>query len=79
MDYTTSQLGGGAFPNAKVVGGMDVADEDSDPMDCDGHGTSVSGIIAGPNGVAPDAKIVALKACTVVGYCFVDSVAAALR
>ncbi|MEP6471029.1 MAG: S8 family serine peptidase, partial [Acidobacteriota bacterium] len=61
VDYTITQLGGGAFPNAKVVGGMDTADEDSDPMDCDGHGTSVAGIIAGPNGVAPDAKIVAIK------------------
>ena len=61
VDYTVAQLGGGAFPNSKVVGGMDTADEDSDPMDCDGHGTSVSGVIAGPNGVAPDAKIVAIK------------------
>ena len=62
VDYSTAQLGGGTFPNAKVVGGMDVADEDNDPMDCDGHGTSVSGVIAGPAGVAPAAKIVALKA-----------------
>jgi subtilisin-like proprotein convertase family protein len=61
VDYTVPQLGGAPFPNAKVVGGMDVADEDNDPMDCDGHGTSVSGIIAGPTGVAPDAKIVAIK------------------
>jgi subtilisin-like proprotein convertase family protein len=61
VDYTVAQLGGAPFPNAKVVGGMDTADEDSDPMDCDGHGTSVSGVIAGPNGVAPDAKIVAIK------------------
>jgi subtilisin-like proprotein convertase family protein len=61
VDYTISQLGGAPFPNSKVVGGMDTADEDSDPMDCDGHGTSVSGVIAGPNGVAPDAKIVAIK------------------
>ena len=61
VDYTAPQLGGGTFPNSKVIGGMDVADEDSDPMDCDGHGTSVSGVIAGPNGVAPDAKIVAIK------------------
>ncbi|MDQ5841787.1 MAG: S8 family serine peptidase, partial [Chloroflexota bacterium] len=63
VDYTVTQLGGSPFPNAKVVGGMDTADEDSDPMDCDedGHGTSVSGIIAGPTGVAPDAKIVAIK------------------
>jgi subtilisin family serine protease len=30
-------------------------------------------------GVAPDATIVGLKACTIVGYCFADSVAAALR
>jgi subtilisin family serine protease len=30
-------------------------------------------------GVAPEATIVALKACTVAGYCFADSVAAALR
>ena len=30
-------------------------------MDCDGHGTSVSAIIAGPQGIAPDAKIVAIK------------------
>ncbi|HEX9304184.1 MAG TPA: S8 family serine peptidase [Thermoanaerobaculia bacterium] len=61
VDYTVSALGGGGFPNAKVIGGMDTADEDNDPMDCDGHGTSVSAIIAGPNGVAPDAKIVAIK------------------
>jgi lantibiotic leader peptide-processing serine protease len=49
------------------------------------HGTHVSSIIAAPvngigiAGVAPDATIVALKACTILGYCFADSVAAALR
>ena len=48
VDYSVSALRGGGFPNAKVIGGMDAADEDNDPMDCDGHGTSVSGIIAGP-------------------------------
>jgi subtilisin-like proprotein convertase family protein len=61
VDYSVSQLGGGGFPNAKVIGGFDAADEDTDPMDCDGHGTSVSGVIAGLAGVAPDAKIVAIK------------------
>ena len=61
VDYTVAELGGAPFPNAKVIGGMDTADEDADPMDCDGHGTSVSGVVAGPRGVAPDAKIVALK------------------
>ncbi|HEV8232579.1 MAG TPA: S8 family serine peptidase [Thermoanaerobaculia bacterium] len=61
VDYTVLELGGGGFPNAKVIGGFDTADEDSDPMDCDGHGTAVSGIVAGPAGVAPDSKIVAIK------------------
>jgi len=49
------------------------------------HGTHVSSIIAAPvngvgiAGVAPEVTIVALKACTIAGYCFADSVAAALR
>ena len=62
VDYTVPDLGGpGAFPNAKVVGGADIADGDADPMDCEGHGTSVAAVAAGPTGVAPGAKIVALK------------------
>lgn len=61
VDYTISSLGGGGFPNAKVIGGTDIADKDSDPMDCEGHGTEVAGVIAGPTGVAPNAKIVAVK------------------
>jgi lantibiotic leader peptide-processing serine protease len=50
-----------------------------------GHGTHVASIAAAPvngigiAGVAPEATLVALKACTVGGFCFVDSVAAALR
>lgn len=54
-------------------------------QDLQGHGTHVSTIIAarengiGIIGVAPEATIVALKACTIVGFCFADSVAAALR
>jgi lantibiotic leader peptide-processing serine protease len=50
-----------------------------------GHGTHVASIIAAPvngvgiAGVAPEATLVALKACTAGGFCFVDSVAAALR
>ncbi|MGE5276280.1 MAG: S8 family serine peptidase [Acidobacteriota bacterium] len=61
VDYSVSAMGGGAFPNAKVIGGTDTADGDSDPMDCEGHGTSVAAIAAGPTGVAPDARIVAIK------------------
>ncbi len=54
-------------------------------QDLRGHGTHVSTIIAGADngigvvGVAPQATIVALKACTIMGFCFADSVAAALR
>jgi lantibiotic leader peptide-processing serine protease len=54
-------------------------------QDLQGHGTHVATTIAarengiGIVGVAPDATIVALKACTIAGYCFADSVAAALR
>src|SRR5215216_134712 len=50
-----------------------------------GHGTHVGSIVAAPvngigiAGVAPEATLVALKACTTEGFCFVDSVAAALR
>jgi subtilisin family serine protease len=53
--------------------------------DLSGHGTHVASTIGAPingigiAGVAPDATLVALKACTVEGYCFADSVAAALR
>ena len=49
------------------------------------HGSHVASTIAAPvngigiAGVAPEATIVALKACTAAGYCFADSVAAALR
>ena len=54
-------------------------------QDLDGHGTHTASTVAAPingigiAGVAPEATIVGLKACTIAGYCFADSVAAALR
>jgi subtilisin family serine protease len=54
-------------------------------QDLSGHGTHTASTVAAPingvgiAGVAPEATIVALKACTVQGFCFADSVAAALR
>ena len=57
----TNVVGGGAFPNAKVVGGFNPTEPGSPPFDCEGHGTSVASIVAGSTGVAPDAKIVAVK------------------
>lgn len=72
IDYLHPTLGGGQIPNAKVVHGLDTADGDNDPMDCNGHGTAVASVAAGssyqwsPNrrfagGVAPAAKILAYK------------------
>jgi subtilisin family serine protease len=54
-------------------------------QDLYGHGTHVASIIGAPingigiAGVAPEATLVALKACSIAGFCFVDEVAAALR
>jgi subtilisin family serine protease len=54
-------------------------------QDLSGHGTHTASTVAAPinglgiAGVAPEATIVALKACTIEGFCFADSVAAALR
>ena len=54
-------------------------------QDLNGHGSHVASSIAAPingigiAGVAPEATLVGLKACTKAGYCFADSVAAALR
>lgn len=71
----------GLFPTAKVVAGYDFVGEswpntaevpDPDPIDFEGHGTHVGDIIAGQSldgahkGVAPGAKLVAVKVCSAV-------------
>jgi minor extracellular serine protease Vpr len=70
----------GLFPTAKVVAGFDFVGEawpncpagvdcrteDPDPIDLEGHGTHVADIIAGKNGMAPGASLVAIKACSAV-------------
>jgi hypothetical protein len=70
IDYTHPMLGGGSFPNSKVLGGYDFGDADPDPMPVgEAHGTSCAGLAAGDpgtvgdyiGGVAYDAKLYALK------------------
>lgn len=73
VDYNHPALGGGFGPGYKIAAGYDLVGDsydgsgdpvpDSDPMDCNGHGTHVSGIIgANPNpynftGVVPNATL----------------------
>jgi subtilisin family serine protease len=55
-DFGASASGGG-----RIAGGWNFADGNADVYDCDGHGTSVAGVAAGAQGIAPEASIVALK------------------
>ncbi|KAH8844574.1 hypothetical protein MCOR27_004266 [Pyricularia oryzae] len=75
IDYTHPALGGAFGAGNKVVGGYDLIGDtdwpfvqkqpDDDPMDHQGHGTHVAGIIAGKDelitGVAPEATLLAYK------------------
>ena len=65
INYKHVALGGGFGPGFKVAGGWDFVGNDADPMDDNGHGTHVAGIVAASSatltGVAPDATLVAYK------------------
>ncbi|KAM5343547.1 hypothetical protein ACJ41O_012084 [Fusarium nematophilum] len=79
--YTHPALGGGIGPGFKIAGGYDLVGDgtwpdsgpkqpDADPMDQAGHGTHVSGIIAGKSdfftGVAPEATLYVYKVFTTI-------------
>ena len=63
VDYNHPDLFG--FGNdGKVIGGYDFVDKDNFPIDTNGHGTEVAGIIAADGqlqGVAPKSKILAYR------------------
>lgn len=70
IDYNLPELGGGFGPGHKVEAGWDFVNNDADPMDTVGHGTKVAGVLAASSfnlfgyryrGIAPDAKLIALR------------------
>lgn len=85
IDYSHEYLGYGGFPNGKVLGGYDFYNNDGNPLDDNGHGTSCASIIAGKpvtngdyiGGVAPGAKLYALKTTDAAGNGSSDDITAA--
>ncbi|MFQ5920853.1 MAG: S8 family serine peptidase, partial [Nitrososphaerales archaeon] len=70
VDYTHYDLLGFG-EGGKVVGGYDFLGNDDQPMDTDGHGTMVAGIIAADGeakGVAPGAKLLAYRVASEDSY-----------
>jgi subtilisin family serine protease len=80
IDYTRAELGGCFGADCRVVDGYDFMNDDNDPMDDQGHGTHVAGIVAANGeikGVAPEATLYAYKICDY--SCPTDGTIAALE
>jgi len=65
IDYRDSALGGGLGPGFRVIGGYNFINESNKPLDDNGHGTHVAGIIGANDsqlkGVAPGVNYLAVK------------------
>ncbi|MFF0740458.1 S8 family serine peptidase [Streptomyces sp. NPDC004111] len=86
VDYGHPDLGGGFGKGHKVVGGFDFANGDGDPMDDNGHGTHVAGIVAGKaakaggvTGMAPDARLLAYKVTGADGSGYTSDIVAGIE
>ncbi len=83
IDYNHEAFGGGFGDNFIITGGYDFVNNDPDPMDDNGHGTHVAGIIGGHsstiNGLAYNAKIFAYKALDKNGSGSASTVIAAIE
>lgn len=71
VDYMHESLGGGFGTGFHVSGGYDFVNNDPDPMDDNGHGTHVAGIIGGNSatikGIAYGAALYAYKVLSAQG------------
>jgi minor extracellular serine protease Vpr len=92
IDYDHPDLGGGFGPGCRVAYGYDFVGDaftgdntpvpDTDPDDCNGHGTHVAGIIGangGVVGVAPDVTFGAYRVFGCEGYTTDDIMLAAME
>jgi len=86
VDYTHPDLGSCFGVGCKVIDGYDFVNNDSDPIDDQGHGTHCAGIAAGNGtsnetlkGVAPNATIYAYKVLDFQGYGNTSNIISALE
>jgi subtilisin family serine protease len=84
IDYKNPALGGGFGPGYRVIGGHDFVNNDNDPMDDNGHGTHVAGIIGADGGkdltgVAPKVKFLAVKVIDQNGMGYMSDVVAGIE
>ena len=69
--------------NCKVIAGYDFINEDDNPMDDNGHGSYIASVVAASNynglsGIAPDARIVAMKVLNVNGTGYMNDIKSAI-